>query len=170
MIVIIILITITKNADTLLYNSVLWNSILNWKRASLSGTGAQGTWQPMIFTYFASSSPSKFFWHFTYNLARNTCTFYWCYIFSFVIILSKNINTEGKTLLLNRNIYRKTPVLESLLIKLQVFNPALYQRDSYIAVFLWICQTLWTAFFIEHFRWLLLNGETEKVKKKQLRK
>ena len=31
------------------------------KRASRSGTGARGTWQPRIFTYFASSSPSKFF-------------------------------------------------------------------------------------------------------------
>ena len=29
------------------------------KWASCSGTGAWGTWQPMIFTYFASSSPSK---------------------------------------------------------------------------------------------------------------
>ena len=31
------------------------------KQASHSGTGAQGTWQPMIFIYFTSSSPSKFF-------------------------------------------------------------------------------------------------------------
>ena len=67
------------------------------KRASCSGTGARGTWQPMIFAYFASSSPSKFSWHSSFNLARSMCSFYWCYIFSFVIFFTKNINTEGKT-------------------------------------------------------------------------
>ena len=67
------------------------------KRESRSNTGARGTRQHMIFTYFVSSSPSKFSCRTSFNLARSTCSFYWCYIFSFVIIFTKNINTEGKT-------------------------------------------------------------------------
>ena len=67
------------------------------KRASCSGTGVRGTWQPMIFTYFTSSSSSKFSWHSSFNLARSTYSYYWCYIFTFVIIFTKNINTEGNT-------------------------------------------------------------------------
>ena len=53
------------------------------KRASRSGTGARGTWQSMIFTYFASSSALKFSWYFSFNIAGSTCSFNWCYIFSF---------------------------------------------------------------------------------------
>ena len=49
------LLTITKNADTVLYSRQA-----KYKQANCSGTGAQGTGQPMIFTYFPSSSPSKF--------------------------------------------------------------------------------------------------------------
>ena len=49
---------------------------------SCFGTGARGTWQAMSFTYFASSSPLKLYRHSSFNLARNTCSFCWCYIFS----------------------------------------------------------------------------------------
>ena len=63
------LLIILKNADTLLYDSV---SLTSW-----------GTWQPMIFTYFASTSPLKFYWYSSFNLARSMFSFYWCYIFSF---------------------------------------------------------------------------------------
>ena len=66
-----------------LFNSF---SVINvdWlKLASRSGTGARGTWQPMIFTCFDSSSPSKFCWHYSFNLARSTCFFSWYCIFYF---------------------------------------------------------------------------------------
>ena len=53
------------------------------KPASRSGTGARWTYQPMIFTCFTSSSPSEFSWHSSFNLARSTCSFCWCYIFFF---------------------------------------------------------------------------------------
>ena len=66
-------------------------------RACCSGTGARRTWQPMIFTGFTSSSLSKFPPHSAFNLTRGTSSFYECYIFSFVIIFTKNINTTGKT-------------------------------------------------------------------------
>ena len=56
-----------------------------------SGTGTQGTWQPMSFTYLDSILSSKFPWHSSLNLARSTCSFYWCCVFSFVIIFTKNI-------------------------------------------------------------------------------
>ena len=89
--------TITENADTLLHNSALWNCTkFQSKRASCSSTGARRTWQPMIFTYFASNTILKFSWHSSLNLARSTCSFYWCYIFSFEYSWCKNINTEGK--------------------------------------------------------------------------
>ena len=78
------LLAITKNAGTLLYSSVSWNCTqFQGKRASRSGTGARRTWQPIIFTYFASSSPSKFSWYSSFNVAGSTCSFNWCYIFSF---------------------------------------------------------------------------------------
>ena len=91
--------TITKIADILFVQQWFVKRCTKFqgKRANCSGTGARGTWQPMIFTYYASSSPSKFSWDSSFNLARSTCSFYWCYIFSFVIIFTKNINTEGKT-------------------------------------------------------------------------
>ena len=41
----------------------------------------RGTWQLIIFTYFASSSALKLSRHFSFNLARSTYSFYWCYIF-----------------------------------------------------------------------------------------
>ena len=89
--------TITKIADILFIQQWFVKRCTKFqgKRANCSGTGVRGTWQPMIFTYYASSSPSKFSWDSSFNLARST--FYWCYIFSFVIIFTKNINTEGKT-------------------------------------------------------------------------
>ena len=48
----------TKNADILLYSNVSWKLSTNFqgKLESLLCTGAPGTWQPMIFTYFAPSS------------------------------------------------------------------------------------------------------------------
>ena len=91
------LLIISKNADTLLYSSRSWK--FQSKRASRPGTGARRTWQPMIFTCFAASSPLKFSWHSSFNLARRTCSFYWYYLFigiSFEYSWSKNINTEGK--------------------------------------------------------------------------
>ena len=51
------------------------------KWASSAGTGARGIWQLMIFTFFAFGSPLNFSWHSSFNLARSTCSFYWCYIF-----------------------------------------------------------------------------------------
>ena len=42
--------------------------------------GTRGTWQPMIFSYFASGSPLTFSWPSSFNLARSTCSFYWRYI------------------------------------------------------------------------------------------
>ena len=67
------------------------------KRASRSGAGAWGTWQPMIFTCFASSLPLKFSWRSSFNLATCTCSFYWWYIFPFENSWSKNINRDWKT-------------------------------------------------------------------------
>ena len=66
------------------------------KRVGHSGTGTQGTWQPMIFTYLASSLSSKFPWRSSFNLARSTRSLYWCYVFSFVIIFTKNIKYRRK--------------------------------------------------------------------------
>ena len=71
-----------------LFNSF---SVINvdWlKLASRSGTGARGTWQPMIFTCFGSSSPSKFSSHYSFNLARSTCFFFLVLHFFFLIIFS----------------------------------------------------------------------------------
>ena len=54
----------------------------------------------------------------------------------------------------------KTPVLESLfLIKLHDWRSAsLWKRDSNTGIFLWILQKfLTTAFFIDHFQYLLLQ-------------
>ena len=53
----------------------------------------------MIFTYFASSSLSKFCWHSSFNLVRGTCCLYCRYIFFvriFVILFARNINAERK--------------------------------------------------------------------------
>ena len=77
------------------------------KRTSCSGTGARGTWQPMIFTCFASSSPSKFSRHSSFNLARSMCPFYWCYIFSFVISFFCN-NLLWRTLPANSLVFVST--------------------------------------------------------------
>ena len=87
------LLTFTKKLDThfVQHYFVKLCSKFQAKRVNSSGTGCRGTWQPMSFIYFASSSPSKFAWHSFFNLARSTCSFYWCYIFSFVIIFTKNI-------------------------------------------------------------------------------
>ena len=63
---------------------------LQGTRASSSGTAARGTCQPMILIYSPSSSPSKFSWQSSFNLARSTCSFYSCYTFSFAIIFTKN--------------------------------------------------------------------------------
>ena len=50
-----------KNTDLLLYSNLCLNSTkFQRKWASHSGTGARGTWQTMIFTYFVSSLPLKF--------------------------------------------------------------------------------------------------------------
>ena len=67
------------------------------KPESHSGADGRGTWQPSIFTYFASSSQSKFSWHSSFNLARTTCFFYWCYIFRFVIFLYWKYQYRMKT-------------------------------------------------------------------------
>ena len=121
------------------------------KRTNRSGTGARGTWQPISFTYFASSSPSKFSWHSSFNLAsRNTCSFYWCIIFSFLIFSTKNTNTEGKTCYFiaigKQNFHSKTPVLESLFNNVAGLRPrTLLKIDSNIGFFLWIFKTLITA-------------------------
>ena len=69
-------------------------------RANRSGTGALGTWQHdnLWFSFiFTSSSPLKFSWYSSFHIARSTCTFFWCHIFSFEYLWSKNINTERKT-------------------------------------------------------------------------
>ena len=113
------------------------------KRASRSGTGARGTWQPMIFTYFPSSSPSKFSWHSSFNLARSTCSFYWCYIFSFVIIFTENLNTE-----------RRKNIFYSIAIGEQEYS----LENTCVRV-----SNIEQLFYIEHFRWLFLNGEMKKV-------
>ena len=59
-----------------------------------------------------------------------------------------------------RDIQRETPVSESLFNKvasLQEWRPVtLFKQDSDIGVFLWM-KFLTIAFFIEHFRWLLLK-------------
>ena len=92
------LLIIKENANILLYSSLFWNSTkFQGKRASRFGTGARGIWQSVIFTYFFSSSPLRFLWHISFNLARSTCSFYWCYIFSFEYSWSKNVNTEEKS-------------------------------------------------------------------------
>ena len=132
------------------------------KRTSRSGTGARGTWQPMILTYFTSSSPSKFSWHSFFNLARSKCSFYWCYIFSLMIFFTKNINTEGKTCyskaIGEQRYSQKTPILESFFDKVPDLHLwTLLKRDSSIGLFLWIFKIFRSAFFIEHFRWLLLT-------------
>ena len=68
------------------------------KRGSSSGTGEHGNlW---FFSRFTSSSQLKFFWHSSFNLARSTCSFYWCYIFPFVIIFTKDNNTERKKIVI----------------------------------------------------------------------
>ena len=103
------------------------------KRACHSSTGTWTTWQPISFTYFASSLSSKFSRHSSFNLARNTCSINWCYNFPYVI------NTKGK--IMNTNVNRKTAVLESLWNKVTVLQPwTLLKRDSKVGVFLWILQ------------------------------
>ena len=97
------------------------------KRASRSGTGSRGTWKPMIFTYFPSSSPLKFSWHSSFNLARSTCSLYWryistcslywCYIFSFVNIFTENVNTERIT-----SLREKCPNTELFLVRIFLYS------------------------------------------------
>ena len=73
------LITITKNAGMLLYSSLFWNSVQHFKTA-LALLEHENLWFSLFFT---SSSPWKFSCHSSFNLARSTSSFYWCYIFSF---------------------------------------------------------------------------------------
>ena len=54
--------------------------------ASRSGAGAQGTWQPMIFTYFALNSSSKFCWHSSFNLAMVLHFCFWILVIIFTKI------------------------------------------------------------------------------------
>ena len=59
------LLTIRKNADTRFYKKRRHPFLkpctkFQGKGDSRSGTGARGTWQPTIFTYFALSLPLKF--------------------------------------------------------------------------------------------------------------
>ena len=79
------LLIITKNADTLLYNSVLWNSVQNFKANRQAA-------------YFTSSSPSEF--------SRNAS-------FNFALFIEGKTHVI-LYLLANSNIHRKTPVLQSL--------------------------------------------------------
>ena len=58
-----------------------------------AGTGTWGTWDPKICTHFSPSSPSKLLYQY-FNLGRGMCSFYWCYIFSFVTFFT---GAEGKT-------------------------------------------------------------------------
>ena len=61
------------------------------------------------------------------------------------------------------NIHRKTSILESLLIKLQVsWRSTLLKRDFNTSVFQWIFKIVWiflwilkAAFFTEHLQWLV---------------
>ena len=94
------------------------------------------TYDFYLFPCFASSSPLKFSWNASFNLARSTCFFYWCYIFSFVIIfffnnlLKISIQKEKHMLLYS---YRRTGIftvkhlcLSLFLIKLQSLSSDLY--------------------------------------------
>ena len=78
------LLTITGSSDTLLYSSISWNSVQNLKANGQAllvlALGEHGTiWFLLI------SLPVHYqnCWHFSFNLARNTYSFYWYYIFSF---------------------------------------------------------------------------------------
>ena len=83
------LLIIAKNADTLLYSSLSWNSVQNFKtsRQTVLVLMLGVLIQPMIFIYFSFSSPLKFSWHSPFNLAGSTRSFYWCYIFFFWIFV-----------------------------------------------------------------------------------
>ena len=59
--------------------------------------GTRGTWQPMVFSYFASSSPLKISWPSSFNSATSACSVYWRYI----IFLWSQISFYNYWLLVN---------------------------------------------------------------------
>ena len=71
---------ITKNADTLLYSSLSWNSEQIFKANGLAVLVLALEEHDKLW-FFASSSPLKLSWHSSFNSARSACSFYWCYIF-----------------------------------------------------------------------------------------
>ena len=99
------------------------------KRASCCGTGARGTWQLMIFTYFASSSPSKFSWRSSFNLARSTSFFIGVTFFLLKSFLLKTSTQKEKHMLFYScwwtGIFRgkHLPVLKSFFNKVAGLQP-----------------------------------------------
>ena len=71
---------------------------------------------------------------------------------------------------MNRNIHRKAPVSEPLFNEAAAMN--FIKKRLQRRYFPKNIQNLLIilTFFIEHFRWLLLNGKMEKVKQSKLRK
>ena len=147
------------------------------KPESRSGTGAQGTRQLMIFTCFASTSPSKFSWHYSFNLARITCSFYWCYIFSFVItffcnhLLKISIQKE-KHLLLYRHwwtgIFTGIYLCRSLfLIKFYPLDLNFVKKRLHHRCFLWILHNF-NCLFYRALPVAASKRGMEKVKKSKL--
>ena len=76
------------------------------------------------------------------NLAKSTCSFYWCYVFSFVTIFIKNFHTERKT--------HSTAIGEEEYLQentcfgvwVGVLHPWTFLKsESNIDVFLWISET-----------------------------
>ena len=76
------LLIIKKNADTLLYRSRSWKSVQNFKANGKTVLVLALGEHDNLFTYFTSSSSLKFSLHSSFNLAKSTYSFYWCYIFS----------------------------------------------------------------------------------------
>ena len=91
------LLIIKKNADTFLYSSRSWKSVQNFKANGKTVLVLALGEHDNLFTHFTSSSSLKFSLYSSFNLAKSTYSFYWCCIFSFKYLRSKNINTEGKT-------------------------------------------------------------------------
>ena len=57
------------------------------------GSGNMATYDLHLFYFHLTI---KILQHSSFNSSRSTFSFYWCYIFSFEYLCSKNINTEGK--------------------------------------------------------------------------
>ena len=118
------LLTVTKIADTLLYSSVKWNSYkISMQTGKPFWYWRSGNIKPMIFTYFASSSP------FAATLLKRLQ--YRC----FPVKFAKFLRTPC--------FYRTPPVTASAFVRLtHALLIRLIRRDPGTCIFLWILRNL----------------------------